>query len=512
MTWRTLALALALVIGLAGAAFVGDGWFGDRPAHATVASPRADTFVLIRGAAHGRPIPGGFVGLSLEYPAVAAYAGSDPAAINPVLVQLIRNLAPGQSPVLRIGGDSTDRTWWPVRRAARPPGVTYSLSRRWLAITNALAGAVGARLILGINLEANQTAVAVAEARALLTGIGRRWVQALEIGNEPNWYSTLPWYHPRQGHPVFGRPSTYDLQAFIEQFSRLRRLLPAVPLAGPTVGNYTWLIQLRRLLAAEPTLRVVTFHRYPLNRCFTVPGSPDYPTLANLLSPLASRGLTQGLAPYVATAHEHGAAFRIDELNTVACGGKSGVSNTFASALWALDALFASARTGADGVNIHTFPGARYGLFTFRRAGGEWYASVRPEYYGLLMFAQAAPPGSRLLPAATTGNSAVRGWATRASDGQTRVVLINDDIFHRHIVLIRPSAPAGLATLERLTAPSAHATRGVTLDGQSFGAATRTGTLQGIRRTSSIPTSAGDYEVTLPAASAAMLTIAADAL
>jgi hypothetical protein len=507
-----LPAALALVIGLAGAAFVGDTWFGDRLAHAIVASPRADTFVMIRGAAHGRPIPGGFVGLSLEYPAVAAYAGSDPAAINPVLAQLIRNLAPGQSAVLRIGGDSTDRTWWPVSHAARPRGVTYSLSRRWLAITNALASAVGARLILGINLEANQTAVVVAEARALLTGIGRRWVQALEIGNEPNLYSTLPLYHPRQGHPVFGRPSTYDLQAFIEQFSRLRRLLPAVPLAGPTVGNYTWLIHLRRLLAAEPTLRVVTFHRYPLNRCFTVPGSPDYPTLANLLSPLASRGLTQGLAPYVATAHEHRAAFRIDELNSVACGGKSGVSNTFASALWALDALFASARTGADGVNIHTFPGAAYGLFTFRRVGSEWSASVRPEYYGLLMFAQAAPPGSRLLPVATTGSSAVRGWATRASDGRTRVVLINDDIFHRHVVLIRPSARAGLATLERLTAPSAHATRGVTLDGQSFGVATRTGTLQGVRRTSSIPASAGDYEVTLPAASAAMLTIAAGAL
>ena len=129
-----------------------------------------------------------------------------------------------------------------------------------------------------------------------------------------------------------------------------------------------------------------------------MPGSSDYPTLANLLSPLASRGLTQGLAPYVATAHEHGAAFRIDELNSVACGGKSGVSNTFASALWALDALFASARTGTDGVNIHTFPGARYGLFTFRRMGSEWSASVRPEYYGLLMFAQAAPQAHGYYP------------------------------------------------------------------------------------------------------------------
>ena len=48
-------------------------------------------------------------------------------------------------------------------------------------------------------------------------------------------------------------------------------------------------------------------------------------------------------------------------MNSVACGGKAGVSDTFASALWALDALFAVARSGADGVNLHMFPRARYG-------------------------------------------------------------------------------------------------------------------------------------------------------
>ncbi len=31
-------------------------------------------------------------------------------------------------------------------------------------------------------------------------------------------------------------------------------------------------------------------------------------------------------------------------MNSVACGGKAGVSDTFASALWALDALVAVAR------------------------------------------------------------------------------------------------------------------------------------------------------------------------
>ena len=254
---------------------------------------RADVSVNVKRVAVGRPVSAGFVGLSIEYPAVTAYAGSDPPAINPVFEQLVRNLAPNQRPVLRIGGDSTDRTWWPVNHLVRPSGVTYSISSRWLAVARALADGTGARLILGVNLEANQSSIAVAEARALLSGIGVRSVLALEIGNEPNWYATLPWYRNSGGRLVFGRPRTYDLRAFTAEFSALGKRLPKVALAGPTVGALPWLQNLRRFLAAEPTLRVVTLHRYPLNRCLRTPGSPNYPTVANMLSSSASRGLAR---------------------------------------------------------------------------------------------------------------------------------------------------------------------------------------------------------------------------
>ena len=58
-----------------------------------------------------------------------------------------------------------------------------------------------------------------------------------------------------------------------------------------------------------------------------------------------------------------------------------------------LDTLFAMARSGVDGVNIHTLPTASYKPFEFRRIRGRWLATVEPEYYALLMFEQAAPPG-----------------------------------------------------------------------------------------------------------------------
>ena len=59
-----------------------------------------------------RPIASGFVGLSMEFQSAATVTGP-PDDQNSVFAQLIRNLDPGQAPVLRIGGDSTDHTLVP---------------------------------------------------------------------------------------------------------------------------------------------------------------------------------------------------------------------------------------------------------------------------------------------------------------------------------------------------------------------------------------------------------------
>lgn len=70
--------------------------------------------VLTVGGPTDRTIAPGFLGLSLEYWAIPAYAGSSASAVDPVFVQLIRNLTPGYAPVLRIGGVTTDNSWWPA--------------------------------------------------------------------------------------------------------------------------------------------------------------------------------------------------------------------------------------------------------------------------------------------------------------------------------------------------------------------------------------------------------------
>ena len=533
-----LFLCCALVASLAVAGAKGSGTLGDRPHSATTSggcdlhsrhgraeadaardsvgpatrtsapftTESSNIVLTLPGVLIGSPIQRGFLGLSFEYRAIEAYAGSDPNALNPVLEKLISNLSPGQPPRIRIGGDSTDWTWWPVPHMRQPPGVSYTITKQWLAVTRALATALGARLILGIDLEAESAPLAAAEAQALSDGLGARAISALEPGNEPELYRSWSWYCSSAGRPVTGRPRSYDFPAFVQDFSKITTVIPRdLPLAGPTVGIHTWFPGLPEFLAANRRVRVVTLHRYPL-QSFVSPASPVYPSVSNLLSDAASRGLADSIAPYVRVAHAHHLPLRIDEMNTVSAGQAPGVADSFASALWILDALFNMARVGVDGVNIHTFPGATYDLFHFSRTPGVWQGFVSPEYYGMLMFAQAAPLGSRLLTSFTATGDAVKAWATYTPDRTIRVVLINDHSYPETVVLQAAGRPAP-ATLERLLAPSIYSKKGVTLGGQTFGAQTATGVLAGQSTHITVSPANRRYLVSLPPSSAAMLTI-----
>jgi hypothetical protein len=459
----------------------------------------------INGATVGKPVPSGFVGLSMEIKALEAYTGQNPAAIDPVLLRLIQDIAPRQSPVLRIGGDSTDWSWWPVAHIARPPGVKYTLTPNWMRVAHAVATDLHARLILGVDMEADSRIVASAEAQAMVSQIGRGSIDALELGNEPELYGSFGWYRSATGQLVPGRPRGYDLSAFTSDFSSMAPQLPGdVSLAGPSSGAATWLSQLGSFLRAEPRIRLVTVHAYPLKHC----RKTTVVTIGQLLSEQSTQGLAQQIAPYVAAASARHAPLRIDEMNGISCGGTRGVSDAFASALWVLDTLFEMARTGVSGVNIQTVPGTIQEVLGPEFVDGAWRVRVHPEYYGMIMFAQAAPPGSRLLRLSSVAPPAgVKVWATRAPDGTTHVVVINKRASQPAVVRLRIAGAHGSAAVEQLRAPSIGATSGVTLGGQTFGAATATGVLAGPASNQSLSQSTGAYLVRIPAASATMLTI-----
>ena len=145
--------------------------------------------------------PDGFLGLALTYRELPRWFPAR-APADHVLPALIRNLTPVGRPSLRIGGESADRSWWPIKGHRRPLGIVYDLGPAWVAAALRLAHATNPWLLMGLELEADQPQIDAVEAGQLLRRIGRRYIQSLQIGNEPDLYTTIPWYKLHEGKPV----------------------------------------------------------------------------------------------------------------------------------------------------------------------------------------------------------------------------------------------------------------------------------------------------------------------
>ncbi len=478
------------------------GCGGSGKSHDAAAATRADgtprTTITVSGKTVARRIPTGFLGVGTELVSLEDYAGTNPHAPDPIFQQLLRNLSPGHAPVFRLGGDSTDWSWWPAAHLRRPQGVRYTLTRNWMAVARTLAQDLGTKLILGVNFEVNSTRVAAAEAQAFVKHIGKSSIESLEVGNEPELYGSLAWY-VHNGRKYYGRPSSYSVPTYIHEFARIARAMPSVPIGGPNSGGPSWLDHMGQILSSEPRIGIASMHRYPFKKC----SASAHVSIPQLLSPGAALGYATYVGHFARIAHARHLPLRLDEMNAVSCGGQPGVSNSFAAALWSVDALFELARHGIDGVNVHTRPGMSGELFSLSRAHHHWQAVIHPEYYGLMLFAQAAPAGARLLQVGGAAQAKLNVWATRAG-GRIRVVLINKSQRFGRRVSLRISGASGTGSLERLVARSAASTAHVTLGGQRLGY--RSGAPVGRPSDATLRPAGGRYVVRVPAASAAMLT------
>src|SRR5262249_27400660 len=153
---------------------------------------------------------------------------------------------------------------------------------------------------------------------------------------------------------------------------------------------------------------------------------------------------------------------RITEVGSAVCGGISGQSNTLAVALWAPDMLFSMVAAGVTGINIHLRGNGSPNSALAPRRNGIY---AQPLFYGMSLFARTLGPGARLLRISRHGQAAgLNTWAVRLADRSLRMLCINKSDRAAWVTL-RWSSPAA-ASLVRLSAPSIHANKTVTLAGQ----------------------------------------------
>ena len=450
-----------------------------------------------------RTIPPSFLGISTEYWTLPLWEPH--AAVAARVLSLLRVPGDGRL-VLRIGGDSSQRTFW-VKSTRGAPRWTYLLTPRWFAQTRQLVDRTGARVILDLNTITGTVPDAEGLVRAAENRLPRGSIIGFEIGNESDLYLRAYWLatieHPWADAAV--APAAITASDYARQFAaysaEVRKAAPGVPLLGPTIGNSLYSEKWIRTLLADPHpgLGTVTGHWYPYSGCAR-PGRPSYPSIAKLMDENVAANMARGMAPVLRLVHRMGLKFRLTELNSVTCGGLRGVSNTFATALWTPDALFRLLGAGVDGINIHVREDAVNQAFALRQFG----LQAQPLLYGMLLFDRTLGPDAQLVHVHLALHH-VRHfdvYAVRVAHDVLHVLAIDKGGTAVRLDLALPAT--GEASVQRLLAPSVSARYGLTLDSQWLG---RDARWHGRVSYERIKPGEYGYQLTVPRYSAALLTM-----
>jgi Glycosyl hydrolase family 79 C-terminal beta domain len=318
----------------------------------------------------------------------------------------------------------------------------------------------------------------------VVRAVGKRLL-AFEIGNEPDLYV-------HEGH----RPR-YSYEQYLAEYRRyksaVRAALPRVGLAGPDAAGATGWVE--RFAADEGRdLRLLTHHYYR-------EGQNAASTADKLLRP--DPKLAAMLDRMRVASQSSGVPYRICETNSFSGGGRPGVSDTFAAALWALDYLCVLAWHGADGVNMETGINQLDFISSYSPIGddrhGHYHAA--PEYHGMLAFAEGCR-GERIAVSYDAGAVNLTAYGTVNTDDTSTLVIVNKDEGTDADIRIRAGSRTTNARVLRLAAPSLDSKSGVTLGGAAVG---QDGEWRG--RSESARMIRGVCGVHVPAASAAIVKL-----
>lgn len=436
----------------------------------------------------GLALPAHFLGLSGEPANTCALVSL--AGAGPSLPNLIRGLGVG---TLRIGGNTGEGHvhWSPTGIAACSTAST-TMTPGLVAGVAALAQQVGWQLVwqLPLNTPAGAASVA-AEGVAVAAQVPA----SLEIGNEPDLYRAT-------GNIV--RDPALAMAAWLADYNALRAAGVSTPVSGPAVSgpNAAYLAPFLRQYSGR--ISGISVHKY-----FGMASTTTPLTTANLLSPATAVAEHSVIAQSLTQGRPYGLPVTVNESNSYVGFGQAGVSDAFASALWAPDWAAVALEGGVKGLYFHGIPNS----VTGNTAGvPEVYSPLHadgtpaPEYYGLMLFSRAIAGGGNVLPEqVSTGGANVVSHAFLGNDGTVRVMLINKDPLLDASVTVNLGASSAVTSGQvlRLAAPSVSSTSGVTLGGAEVATdGTWSATTSEVTAVSS-----GTATLVVPAGSAALVTL-----
>jgi hypothetical protein len=442
----------------------------------------------------GQQIPSNFGGISTDF-----FDGQSTIP-NPLFPQLVKNLTfPGQTFNLNLEGDSASPPNNPPTNAQIATYKNLYTALQTLSVD--LEYTMPVTMCAASNPATYaEPAVATYLANAPLPG----WIGVV-IGNEPDGSIGS----------CSGGSYSGGYSGFLSNWNNFRTNInalsgaSALKFVGPSFGGQQpWVYtssDLNSFVNGEaPYLTYASQHWYTQNGC------SGTPTVAAELSAASAKPTDTNYAAYVSNAHTAGTTLRISEMNDIDCGGTSGISNTFAAALWMSDAMFNLASVGTDGVNIFSDEGI-YDLMDFPSLSACTInvtsgCNVNPNYYGFQLFQEATQNSAKFLPVSTTTSANVSVWATIDAAGIIRIAVLNKDQTNSGTVAIT-LAGYGNASLKTLTAASVTATMGVSYGGQTLDGSTD-GTMQGTLSTTTVAPTSGVYIFAVAPTSAALLTVA----
>ncbi len=307
-------------------------------------APGATLKVDTTGA--GKVISPDFIGLSYENMQL-----EDPSFFSPKNTGLIEQFkAISPRGVLRLGGNTSEFNWWKATDASpapdrsgfalkngdKPQSTLYAITPQTIRELDGFLKATGWSCIYGLNLGFGSPETDLPEAKFVYETLGPR-LQYFQIGNEVDQFIQ---YHLRDA-------DTWNVNAYLQQWlviaRAVQKAIPGAKFGMPDVASRVeWLTAIAGQwdgVADKPHVTTLSHHHY-----WSGPPSNPAATVQRLMrvDPAVAR---QAEASRAAAA-KMGAAYRMTEGNTVYRGGKPGLSDVFAAALWAADYLLSADAIG----------------------------------------------------------------------------------------------------------------------------------------------------------------------